>query len=729
MQPNPSARAVAPAPPDALVRLTEGTLGDPFAVLGPHDRDGVRHVTVFQPGSTRVSAWTDDGSHALAPVEGAEFVFSGAVPGAEAYRLEAEADDGNGWSFEDPYRFAPLLADFGVAADGSRLSSVLGAQVGERDGVSGTRFAVWAPNASRVSVVGPFNFWDGRRHPMHRHTASGLWELFLPGVSAGACYKYEILDADGALLPPKADPDGFGAEAPPGNASVVRDLGRPSTPDDRWAEMRAGLMAPDAPVSIYEVHLGSWRRRADGRAISYAEAAEELVAHAAEMGFTHIELLPIAEHPFDGSWGYQPVGLFAPTARHGMPDEFRGLVDAAHGAGLGVILDWVAAHFPTDPHGLGRFDGTALYEYADPREGFHPDWNTLIYDYGKPEVRAFLTANARFWLEEYGADALRVDAVASMLFRDFSRREGEWVPNVHGGRENLEAMDFLRGVNRELRAIPGVTTIAEESDGHPGVTAPSDEGGLGFGYKWNMGWMSDSLSYMAAPPAARPARHHDITFGLTYAFSERFVLAISHDEVVHGKGSMFGKMPGSRADRFANLRAFYGFMWGHPGKKLLFMGQEFGQESEWNHDGSLDWECLSDPAHAGLMRLVADLNALYRATPALHAKDGEGDGFEWIEADDTDRSVYAWVRRGRHGDAPVAVICNFSSQEYRGYRVGLPHAGRWREALNTDAGIYGGLNRGNMGAAEAQDRPARDKPASAELRLPPLSTLILEHQG
>jgi 1,4-alpha-glucan branching enzyme len=453
------------------------------------------------------------------------------------------------------------------------------------------------------------------------------------------------------------------------------------------------------------------------------------VAHAAEMGFTHIELLPIAEHPFDGSWGYQPVGLFAPTARHGTPAELRALIDAAHAAGLGVVLDWVAAHFPTDPHGLMQFDGTALYEYADPREGFHPDWNTLIYDFARPEVRAFLTANARFWLEEYGADALRVDAVASMLFRDFSRAEGEWVPNVHGGRENLEAMDFLRGVNTAVcAATPGVTTIAEESDGHPGVTSPADRGGLGFGYKWNMGWMFDSLSYMATPPGDRPARHHALTFGLTYAFSERFVLAISHDEVVHGKGSMLGKMPGSRAERFANLRAFYGFMWGHPGKKLLFMGQEFGQAAEWDHDGSLDWACLDDPAHAGVKRLVADLNALYRQAPALHAKDCEADGFRWIEADDTERSVYAWLRFGRDGDAPVAVVCNFSDREHRDYRVGLPHGGRWREALNTDAGPYGGGNRGNMGAVEAQSPPTHGQPASAALRLPPLSTIMLVHE-
>jgi 1,4-alpha-glucan branching enzyme len=561
---------------------------------------------------------------------------------------------------------------------------------------------------------------------MRRRGATGVWEIFIPGVGEGEPYKYEILDADGALGPPKADPVGFGSQHPPKNASVVRDIRGYGWSDDAWMQSRAARNSRTAPISIYEVQLASWRRKDGDRPISYKEAAEELVDYAADMGFTHIEVMPISEYPFDGSWGYQPVGLFAPTVRHGPPHEFRDLVAAAHDKGLGVILDWVPGHFPTDPHGLGRFDGTALYEHADPREGFHQDWNTLIFNYGRREVKNYLISNALYWLEEYHADGLRVDAVASMLYRDYSRADGEWVPNTDGGRENYEAIAMLREMNTATYGThPGIMTVAEESTAYPGVSAPVEQNGLGFGFKWNMGWMSDTLEYMKTDPVHRKGSHDRMTFGLTYAFSENFILPISHDEVVHGKGSMLGKMPGNEDERFANLRAYYGFMWGHPGKKLLFMGQEFGQASEWNHATQLDWGALEDPRHAGMQRLVRDLNTLYRGTPSLHGRDCDPEGFQWIEADDAARSVYAWLRRGGPGDPNVVVLSNFTPVERSAYRIGLPFAGPWREALNTDAGIYGGLGRGNLGRVEAEAIPSHGQAASAEIVLPPLSTIFL----
>jgi 1,4-alpha-glucan branching enzyme len=719
-------------PEATLAGLLDGSAGDPFARLGPHGAGAGRSVTVLLPGAAEVVALAAGAAHRLAPAGGAEGLFRGAVPDGP-YRLRAQAGDGAQWEFDDPYRFGPCLDEgtLSAIAEGRhpRIWTALGAHPAIHEGVRGTRFAVRAPHARRVSVVGDWNLWDGRRHLMRPRTG-GIWEFFVPDIGAGAVYKYEILGADGALLPPKADPVGFGAEAPPGNASVVRDISAHDWADGAWMAARAGHAAPDRPVSIYEVHLGSWMRDDGGRPISYGKAAVDLVAHAARLGFTHIELLPIAEHPFDGSWGYQPVGLFAPTARHGDPQAFRALIDAAHGAGLGVILDWVPAHFPGDPHGLGRFDGTPLYEYADPREGHHPDWDTLIYDWSRPDIRNFLVSNARYWLEAHHADGLRVDAVASMLHRDYSRADGDWIPNVHGGWENLEAIATLREMNATVaEAAPGAVTIAEESANFPGVTAAAEDGGLGFGYKCNMGWTHDALAYISCPPAERGARHHALTFGLTYAFDDRFVLALSHDEVVHGKGSLLGRMPGDASARFANLRAFYGFMWGHPGKKLLFMGGEFGQEGEWNHDGALDWAACERPAHAGVERLVADLNALYRGAPALHVQDCAPQGFRWIEADDTEGSVYAWLRFGRPGDAPALVVCNFSEHVREGYRLGLPHSGRWREALNTDADIYGGRGLGNMGGVEALPHPSHGMEASAALLIPPLSTLIFLHDA
>ncbi|WP_413463822.1 1,4-alpha-glucan branching protein GlgB [Alloyangia pacifica] len=668
------------------------------------------------------SHWLSSPSRAVAKRE------QGQMQHSQRRALQEQQDqDGS----RDPSRFGPVLGDLDthLIAEGrhGRLWEALGAHVMTHEGSWGTHFAVWAPNAQSVSVVGPFNDWQGGRDAMQRRGA-GLWELFLPGVGEGTLYKYEIADAAGNTLPLKSDPVGFGTQHRPENASMVRDIGGYGWHDADWMETRAARNTPDAPVSIYEVHLGSWKRDAtqNGRPISYKEAAADLVDYVADMGFTHIELLPISEYPFDGSWGYQPTGLYAPTVRHGPPHEFRDLVDAAHQKGLGVLLDWVPAHFPSDAHGLGRFDGTALYEYADPREGFHRDWNTLIYDFGKPQVVNFLTANARYWLEEYHADGLRVDAVASMLYRDYSRNDGEWVANKDGGRENYEAIDLLRRMNTETHeAMPGIMTVAEESTAFPGVSRPVDQGGLGFGFKWNMGWMHDTLSYVAMDPIYRQHHHNQMTFGLTYAFSENFILAISHDEVVHGKGSLLGKMPGSDWEKFANLRAYYGFMWGHPGKKLLFMGQEFAQPTEWAFEGELPWELLKEEKHAGMQSLVRDLNRLYRDLPALHRRDCDARGFEWILADAATENVFAWVRKGAEGDDPVVIVCNFSPVTRSDFELGLPHAGVWREVLNTDAEIYGGSGAGNMGQVEAAAPGAQGQPAAARMTLPPLSTVML----
>ena len=751
--------------------ICRGRHGDPFAVLGPHrGANGQTWVRAFLPGARAVVLVGAADSLALGTLEQthADGVWEGMVvavkpkaktqaakgaaasgsastanspaPAAApmpAYRLQITWADGVTQVIDDPYRFGPLLGelDAWLLAEGTHLRpfEVLGATPRVHEGVAGTGFAVWAPNASRASVVGEFNAWDGRRHPMRLRRECGVWELFIPDVAAGARYKYELLGPQGELLPQKADPMARAAELRPATASVVAPLPAPVPA----STARQAANALGAPISIYEVHLGSWRRVLDNSAdegnrwLNWDELAASLVPYAQDLGFTHIELLPISEHPFDGSWGYQPLGLYAPTARFGDGAGFKRFVEAAHAAGLGVILDWVPAHFPTDAHGLGQFDGTHLYEYADPREGYHPDWNTLICNLGRTEVRNFLIGNALYWLERFGVDGLRVDAVASMLYRDYSRKAGEWIPNVHGGRENLEAISFLRRLNEVVGSErPQAITLAEESTAFPAVSRPTYAGGLGFHFKWNMGWMHDTLAYMARDPIHRSHHQGELSFGLVYAFNENFVLPLSHDEVVHGKGSLINKMPGDTWQKFANLRAYYGFMWGHPGKKLLFMGCEFAQLREWNHDSSLDWHLLAEGAdthHAGVQRLVRDLNHLHRTLPALHQRDFEPEGFEWISHDDAAHSVLAFVRHG-HGDAnPVLVVCNFTPQVLPAYRVGVPRAGRWVERLNTDSTFYGGSNVGTpLGAAHTAPVGAHGRQQSLQLNLPPLASVVFE---
>ena len=730
-------------------QLRSGRCGDPFALLGLHrDAGGQAWVRAWLPGATAVSVIGASDARLLGtlmPIH-ADGVFEGPVVlagTASGYRLQVRWADGTQAVAEDPYRFGPLLGqlDAWLLAEGTHLRpfEVLGARPRLHEGVAGVGFAVWAPNASRVSLVGDFNSWDGSRHPMRLRRECGVWELFIPGVAAGARYKYELLGPQGELLPQKADPMGRAAELRPATASVVVALPAPVP----GSAARQAANALDAPISIYEVHLGSWRRKPEdgNRWLSWAELADSLIPYACGLGFSHVELLPISEHPFDGSWGYQPVGLYAPTARFsepvgdvarvGDPAGFLHFVERAHAAGLGVILDWVPAHFPTDAHGLANFDGTHLYEYADPREGYHPDWNTLICNLGRTEVRNYLIGNALYWLERFGVDGLRVDAVASMLYRDYSRKAGEWIPNLHGGRENLEAISFLKRLNEVVGSErPQAITLAEESTAFPAVSRPTYAGGLGFHYKWNMGWMHDTLAHMARDPVHRSHHPGEMSFGLVYAFNENFVLPLSHDEVVHGKGSLIGKMPGDPWQRFANLRAYYGFMWGHPGKKLLFMGCEFAQEREWNHDRSLDWHLLDDPAepaHRGVQRLVKDLNLLQRALPALHQRDFTPDGFEWILHDDAARCLLAFVRHG-NGDAhPVLVLCNFAPVVQRGLRFGVPMAGTWVERLNTDSAHYGGSNVGTpLGAAHSEAVTAQGRLQSIVVDLPPLASVFLE---
>jgi 1,4-alpha-glucan branching enzyme len=712
---------------DALCR---GRHGDPFAVLGVHARDGGYSVRCLQPGAHGVTLVdARDGTLLATLAERRDGLFEAEVGGTPPadYRLRVQWHDGSEALLDDAYRFGPVLGEMDVwlLAEGTHLRpfEVLGAHRRSLGGTDGTSFAVWAPNAARVSVVGDFNAWDGRRNPMRLRRECGVWEIFVPGVDAGAHYKYEIVSADGALLPLKADPYAFRAEFRPATASVVGDALPPVQPA---SDARRKANATDTPIAIYEVHLASWRRKNNHQWLGWDELADSLVPYAQEMGFTHLELLPVSEYPFDGSWGYQPIGLYAPTSRFGEPQGLARFVARAHDAGLSVILDWVPAHFPSDEHGLARFDGTALYEYADPREGFHRDWNTLIYHFGRTEVRNFLVGNALYWLERYGIDGLRVDAVASMLYRDYSRAAGEWLPNAQGGRENLEAIAFLKRLNEVVGAErPEAMTLAEESTAFPGVSRPTSAGGLGFHYKWNMGWMHDTLEYLKRDPIHRQHHQGELAFGLVYAFSEQFVLPLSHDEVVHGKGSLVTKMPGDRWQRFANLRALYGFMWAHPGKKLLFMGGEFAQEREWNHDAGLDWQLLADPLHAGMQALVRDLNRLYRSERALHELDCDPAGFAWIAHDDAARSLYFFSRHGRGDAAPVVVACNFTPTVHRGHRIGVPRPGRWRECLNTDSAHYGGSNVGTpLGWAASQNRPWQGQAQSIVVDLPPLGCVF-----
>ena len=604
----------------------------------------------------------------------------------------------------------------------------LGPHPCELDGATGVRFAVWAPNASGVAVVGDFNGWDGRRHPMQPLHSSGVWQVFVADARSGQHYKYAIQDAAGELLPLKADPFARSMQHPPDNASRLLFEEEFRWSDQRWLKERDSGDLLRRPVSIYEVHAGSWRRKPgqDNRYLSYLELAEELIPYVLEMGFTHIEFMPLSEFPFAGSWGYQPVGLYAPSIRFGTPNELKHFINECHRNGVGVLLDWVPGHFPADSHGLGRFDGTCLYEHEDPRRGFHPEWNTLIFNFGRAEVASYLLGNANFWIDEFHFDGLRVDAVASMLYLDYSRKEGEWLPNRHGGRENLEAIDLLRKVNASVyRNHPGVMMIAEESTAWPGVSSPVHEGGLGFGYKWNMGWMNDSLEYMRRDPVHRSFHHHEMTFSIHYAWSEKFVLPLSHDEVVHGKASLLEKMPGDDWRKFANLRALYGFMWAHPGKKLLFMGGEFGQRREWDHDASLDWDLLAHASHRGLLQLVRDLNFLYRQTTALHEGDASPEGFKWLQAGNSQLSVYAWLRLSDHG--VLLAAANLTPECHASYRLGAPLPGRYRECLNTDAPGYGGSGQGNGAGVWSQNIPWDGQPHSVVLCLPPLATVYLLH--
>jgi 1,4-alpha-glucan branching enzyme len=707
----------------ALDAIAEGRHGDPFAVLGRHE--GI--LRTFQPGALAVEAVPRGGTPVPLKQVHQNGLFEGELPpGPYTLRITWL---GGVQETEDPYSFGPLLGELDLYLFGEgrhrEMGRVFGAHAMVVDGVAGVRFAVWAPNARRVSVVGEFNSWDGRRHPMRLRGSTGVWEIFVPRINPGTRYKYEILGAHGGVLPLKADPVAWASELAPGTASIVAQPTAYPWNDAGWMDRRAALQDTNAPIAIYEVHPGSWWRAENGQAPDWDGLAARLIPYVTGMGFTHVELLPIMEHPFGGSWGYQPLGLFAPTARFGTPEGFSRFVDHCHEAGIGVILDWVPAHFPSDAYGLAQFDGTALYEHADPREGFHKDWNTLIYNFGRTEVRGFLIASALHWLEHYHVDGLRVDAVASMLYRDYSRNHGEWVPNIHGGRENLEAVTFLKELNEAVRArCPGAIMVAEESTAWPGVSKPVSEGGLGFHYKWNMGWMHDTLHYMQEDPINRRWHHGQMTFGLVYAFSEHFMLPLSHDEVVHGKGSLLGKMPGDAWQKRANLRAYLAFMWTHPGKKLLFMGIELGQPTEWNHDSQLPWHLLDDPGHRGMQALVRDLNHTYREHPALHVKDADPSGFAWVVGDDAGNSVYAFLRMGADGTPPALVICNLTPVPREDYRIGVPFGGWWKEIFNSDAAEYGGSGVGNGGGVEAQIEGSHGQPASLILTLPPLATLI-----
>lgn len=745
--------------------IVEGRHPEPFSVLGQHpisaeaseSLGGSAIIRTWQPQAQDVFVIDSDGDgnrHAMQRVHPHglfELVLDEAIG---PYRLALTRDD-HDWEIIDAYSMGSPMGEMDryLLGEGTHqeLYQVLGSNAMQFQGVEGVQFAVWAPNARRVSVVGDFNDWDGRRHVMRGHPGSGVWDIFIPGIGNGALYKFEIVANDGRLLPLKHDPYAPYFEQPPGNASIVFES-RFIWSDDDYLEQRRSTDMRSQPMSIYEVHAGSWRLNLHGQSLSYVEMARTLLPYVVENGFTHIELMPITEHPFDGSWGYQPIGLFAPTSRFGSPDDFRHFVDACHAEGIGVIMDWVPAHFPTDAHGLGEFDGTHLYEHADPRQGMHQDWQTLIYNFGRAEVANYLLSNALYWIREFHLDGLRVDAVASMLYLDYSREQGQWIPNRYGGRENLEAIDFLKRMNILVHAEGGIT-LAEESTSFPGVSHPTYNNGLGFTFKWNMGWMHDMLDYMSKDSAYRKYHHNSLTFGMIYAFSENFCLPFSHDEVVYGKGSMINKMPGDDWQKFANLRALYGMMWSYPGKKLNFMGGEIAQYGEWQHSDSIQWHLLDQDKHRGMQCLVRDLNKLYREHPALHETDCDSQGFEWVDCDDHEQSVISYYRYDAQRERSCITICNFTPVIRSNYVIGVNESGRYRELMNTDDERYGGSGQSNHdshasdintppAATDAEntgqlprdsiqslDQPAHNRPASLSLTLPPLAVLILEHTG
>lgn len=734
------------APLDQIALLVEQRHENPFAILGPHEveADGQKMLAIraYLPHGSQ--AWVVDGPHGkeryrpmrrIHPAGVFEVLCPANGNGRPHYQFCVADASGNKTIMHDPYRFPPLLTDYDLYLlnEGKhyRAYEKLGAQLRTVDGVDGVNFAVWAPNATSVSVIGDFNGWDGRRHPMRKHIPAGFWELFIPGLGEGTLYKYQIRYHDRVW--DKADPFGFATEVPPRTASKVVDLNRYKWHDAQWMARRAQTDWFRKPLLIYEVHLGSWRRPADepNRWMTYRELAHQLVEYVKEMGYTHIELLPISEHPLTASWGYQTTGYYAVTSRYGTPHDFMYFVDVCHQNGIGVIIDWVPAHFPKDGHGLARFDGTALYEHEDPRQGEHKDWGTLIFNYGRHEVRNFLIANALFWFDKYHVDGIRVDAVASMLYLDYSRPDGEWIPNEYGGRENLKAIAFLQELNEQVHLqFPGVLTIAEESTAWPNVSRPTYIGGLGFSMKWNMGWMNDTLRYMRHDPIHRKYHHDELTFSLIYAFHENFVLPLSHDEVVHGKGSLLGKMPGDLWQKFANLRLLLSYMWTHPGKKLLFMGGDFGQWNEWDYDRSLQWELLQWDTHRGVQKMVADLNRLVAREPALHELDFEGRGFEWIDCHNYEDSTLSYIRRAWDPNDYLVIACNFTPVPRFRHRLGVPEVCWYEEIFNSDSMYYGGSNLGNGPGVQAEPIPNHGRPASIQVILPPLATIILKpHRG
>jgi 1,4-alpha-glucan branching enzyme len=722
--------------PAAVVnQVINGKYVDIFALLGMHAHEsGQRQVTAFLPGAKAIEVVTESGKKSLGSLQliHEEGLYSGLIDRKRQtpYKLLVTYPQAN-ILLDDPYRFPSLLdaTDLYLFNNGTQEQAwrFLGANHRVHDDVAGIMFAVWAPNARRVSVVCEANHWDGRVHVMRHHPASGVWDIFIPGIAPGMPYKYEIITAEGRCGPFKADPYARQMQLRPDTASLVPEPNNYAWHDNEWLDLRSSVAGHAAPVSIFEVHLGSWKHKLESehRRFSYRELAHELVDYVRQLGFTHIQLMPVSEFPFDGSWGYQPLGMYAPTSRFGSPDDFRYFVDHAHQQGIGVLLDWVPGHFPNDGHGLVHFDGTHLYEHADPRQGYHPDWNTCIFNYGRPEVISYLLSNALFWLDQFHIDGLRIDAVASMLYLDYSRKEGEWIPNHLSGRENLEAIEILRSINsRAYFNFPGVMMIAEESTAWPGVTNFAERGGLGFGFKWNMGWMNDTLRYISRDPIHRQFHHNEMTFSLLYSFSENFILPLSHDEVVHGKRSILQRIPGPDWQKFATLRSYYTFMWTHPGKKMIFMGDEFAQHDEWNHDDSLDWHLLQFAPHQGVQSLIRDLNHFYRHSPALFELDNSTEGFEWVDADNYAQSIFVFLRKGRISAEQLLVVVNMTPTEHRSFRIGVPGPGYYAERINTDALVYGGGGAGNLGGVIAEEIPAHGKPWSIHIMLPALAALI-----